>query len=427
MNERDSERMAALLEGIGYIPSEPDDEADVVLINTCSVRAKPEHKVYSELGRYKEIKRRKKDMVLVVAGCVAQQEGTELLRHVPHLDIVLGTRSIYRLPELVAGVIKNGERACAVDMDASAQPNLFGAERSRPRSPTAFVVAMIGCSNWCAYCVVPRLRGPAISRPPEEILDEVRDLTGRGVREVTLLGQNVNIYGNDLRQAGLDFPRLLKMVSEVDGIERVRFVTSHPREFSNRLIEEMATNRKVCEYLHLPAQAGSDKTLQLMNRGYTRDQYLNLVRRIRDAIPHIALTADFIVGFPGESEEDFRQTLDLVREARYHNIYSFRYSVRHGTAAEQMKPDVPIEKRAERLSMLQNLQDEITERIMKSYEGTLREVLLEGPSKTDPGRTTGRTRCNMPAHVPGVLSPGKVVTVRVTRALRHSLEGEVVS
>jgi tRNA-2-methylthio-N6-dimethylallyladenosine synthase len=217
------------------------------------------------------------------------------------------------------------------------------------------------------------------------------------------------------------------MVGEVEGISRIRFVTSHPRDFSDRLIEEMAVNPKVCEYLHLPAQAGSDKILELMNRGYTRDQYLSLVQRIRKAVPDIALTADFIVGFPGESEDDFQQTLDLVREARYHNIYSFRYSSRPGTAAEKMKPEVPSEERAERLSTLQGLQDNITERIMKGYEGTLKEVLLEGPSKTDPGRTTGRTRCNIPVHVPGVLSPGKLVTVRIIRALRHSLEGEVVS
>ncbi len=424
MNERDSERMAALLEGMGYVASETGEVADVMIVNTCSVRAKPEHKVYSELGRYRKIKRRRENLVLVVAGCVAQQEGEEFLRRAPHLDIVLGTRVLSRLPDYIEAALEDGRRICDIGMKNITRGSLFGAERPRPDSPSAFVVAMTGCSNACSYCVVPRLRGPAVSRPTQEIIDEVRELAGAGVPEVTLIGQNVNIYGQDFHGAGCDFPELLRMVSRVDGIKRVRFVTSHPKDFSDKLIEETAANPKVCEYLHLPVQAGSDKVLERMKRGYTRTKYLGLIDRIREAVPDVALSADFIVGFPGETEDDFQQTLDLVRQVRYHNIYSFCYSPRPHTAAERMKPDVPQEERARRLHVLQRLQDEITSEIMKSYEGISREVLLEGPSKTDPQRTTGRTRCNLPVHIPGVLSPGEVVTVSITRALRHSLEGE---
>jgi len=428
MNERDSERMAALLEGMGYEPAESGEAADVVIVNTCSVREKPEHKVFSELGRYRGLKKKRAGMILAVAGCVAQQEGEKLLERVPHLDLVVGTRSIYLLPELVERVAGAKERVCATGMTAAdTSDGLFGAERPRPASPTAFVVAMTGCSNFCTYCVVPRLRGPAVSRRPEDILDEVKTLAESGVREVTLLGQNVNIYGSDLPGGRPDFPELLRKVSEVDGICRVRFVTSHPKDFSGRLVDEIAGNPAVCEYLHLPAQAGSDRVLQAMKRGYTRDEYLELVEKIRDRVPDIALSSDFIVGFPGEEEEDFRQTLDLIRTVRYHNIYSFRYSERPNTPASRMRKAVPPGVRAERLRALQALQDRITGEIMKGYEGKTVEVLTEGPAKRGVGLATGRTRSNQPVHVRGDLPAGKPVDVRITRALRHSLRGEVIS
>lgn len=427
MNARDSERMAALLETMGYEPAANGDDADVVVVNTCSVREKPEHKVYSELGRYADNKRYREDMVLVVAGCVAQQGAEELLRRVGHLDIVIGTRELWKLPQLVEEVLNTGKRFCATEMKDADLGRLFGAERPPVSGgPTAFVVAMTGCSNFCSYCVVPRLRGPAISRPRKDILDEVRELAAAGVREVTLLGQNVNIYGEEFGGAAPDFPELLKEVSEVEGIVRVRFVTSHPKDFSDKLIREIADNSKICEYIHLPAQAGSNSVLEAMRRGYTVERYMELTEKIRAAIPDAALSSDFIVGFPGETEEDFEETLDLVRQVRYHNIYSFRYSVRPHTRAAKMSPAIPVEERARRLKKLQGIQNEITESIMKSYEGKAAEVLMEGPSKTDPNRTTGRTGSNLPVHVTGKFEPGRLVEIRITRALRHSLEGEVV-
>jgi len=434
MNERDSERIAALLEAMGYIPG--DERADVVIVNTCSVREKPEHKVYSELGRYGGLKRRRPGMILAVAGCVAQQEGETLLKRIPHLDLVMGARAIARLPQLISAA-KNGERIVATEMNGGHAAGLFGAERPAPRSPTAFVVAMTGCSSRCTYCVVPNVRGPAVSRPKNEIIEEVASLAAAGVKEVTLLGQNVNAYGLDFRNDAVccatikdkndapDFAELLELVSAVPGIERVRFTTSHPKDLSDRLIRVMAENQKVCKYLHLPIQAGADRVLERMGRGYTRAQYLDLARRLREAVPEIALSSDFIVGFPGESDEEFRDTLDVIEQVRYHQIYSFCYSERPNTSAPR---DEAVEPQAklERLHVLQAKQDQITREIMEAYVGGAQTILIEGASKTDRTRSTGRTQCNLPVHVGGIIEPGTLITVRITRALKHSLEGEHV-
>lgn len=426
MNERDSERIAALLEGMGYSPAD-DDNADIVVINTCSVREKPEHKVYSELGRYRAWKRRKRSAILAVAGCVAQQEGENLLKKVPHLDLVVGTRAIARLPELIENVWQ-GTRAVAVDMNTTIE-KLFGDERPATNLVTAYVVAMTGCSNHCTYCIVPSVRGPAVSRPPSEIINEVKKLAQSGVKEITLLGQNVNAYGLDLKKSGFndvpDFAQLLTMVSEVEGIERVRFVTSHPRDFSDATISVLAENPKICKYLHLPMQAGSDEILKKMGRGYSRSYYLDLTYKIREKVPDIALSSDFIVGFPGETEAHFEDTLEIIELVRYHQIYSFCYSERPSTPALKLEPKTDKEEKLRRLKILQEKQEAITSEWMEKMVGTTQKILIEGTSKTDDESSEGRTESNIPVHVRKKLEAGRIVTVRIKRALKHSLEGEM--
>lgn len=428
MNERDSERIAALLEEMGYSPAESED-SDIVVINTCSVREKPEHKVYSELGRYRSWKRKKRSAILAVAGCVAQQEGENLLKRVPYLDLVIGTRAIARLPELIENVWQ-GARAIAVEMNGTAQ-KLFGDERPIAGAVTAFVVAMTGCSNHCTYCIVPSVRGPAVSRSPRDIINEIRKLAQKGVKEVTLLGQNVNAYGMDLKKSGAgdvpNFPQLLCMVSEIEGIERVRFVTSHPRDFSDSLIAVLRENPKICKYLHLPMQAGSNEILKKMARGYTRSYYLELIAKIKEAVPHIALSSDFIVGFPGETERDFDETLEIIEQVRYHQMYSFCYSERPRTAALKLEPKISKEEKLRRLKILQERQEVITNGWMEKMVGTTQKILIEGKSKTDGESSEGRTESNIPVHVRQKLKAGKVVTVRIKRALKHSLEGEITN
>jgi len=425
MNEHDSERMLRLLERAGFEETKEPNQADLVLINTCSVREKPEHKVYSALGRFKRLKERKGTLI-GVTGCVAQQEGERLLERVPYLDFVLGTHAIPLLPSIVQRVEALGGRVSETEFDAEGRyleallPEK-GLDRVR-----SYVTIMQGCDQFCSYCIVPYVRGRERSRPSRDIVEEVRYLVSLGVKEVCLLGQNVNRYGVGM-EGETDFPGLLEELNRIEGLERIRFTTSHPKDLSQRLIEAFSKLEKLCEHLHLPVQAGSNRVLEAMNRGYTREHYLERIDRLREACPSIAITADVIVGFPGEENGDFEETLDLLEKVRFDDLYSFKFSPRRGTRAAQLDRQVEEEVKERRLSILQALQREITLEKNKALEGALEEVLIEGASKQSSRDVTGRTRSNKIVNLPGKLDwVGRLMLVRITKAYPHSLRGEAV-
>lgn len=423
MNEHDSEKMSVLLEEIGFSPCSSADLADVIIINTCSVREKAEHKVYSALGKLKPLKAKNPGLVTVVSGCVAQQEKHRLLKRVNHLDCVVGTHCIGELPALVEHVRKTRDRMCRTDFSSDVNSLHIGAPLNGPSPVCSYVTIMQGCSNFCAYCVVPFTRGPEQSRPEAEIVGEVESLVQSGVKEVTLLGQNVNAYG--LRDfAEHRFAGLLASLDSIDGLRRIRFTTSHPRDFTERLIDTMAQLESVCEHVHLPLQAGSDRILGAMKRGYSLAGYMNTVDRLRRAIPGVAITSDMIVGFPGETEEDFRQTVEALREIRFDQIFSFKFSPRPGTLAQTLPEQVPQEVKAQRLSEIQALQDDITLSYHSSAEGTDEEILIEGV-RPQSGQPFGRTRTNKVVNVDpdGGIHIGDMVEVTIVKGLKHSLVG----
>ena len=416
MNVHDSEKLLGVLATMGYSPVASEEEAHLVILNTCAVREKAEHKVYSELGRLKRLKRN--GVLIGVCGCVAQKEGKALLERVPFVDFVMGPRSIYSLPQVLEEV-KRGHRVVNTQLNGSCITSLeLPVFRQDPYR--AYVTVMEGCNNFCAYCVVPYTRGREVSRPSAEIVDEVKRLADEGYLEVTLLGQNVNSYGRGLDEK-IDFPGLLEKVHQVEGIRWIRFITSHPRDFSERLVKTIAQLPKVCEYIHLPAQAGSNRVLERMGRGYTREEYLEKVALIREYLPDVALTSDFIVGFPGETEEDFELTLDLVKAARYEGIFAFRYSVREGTRAARWEDDVPLAVKGRRLSQLLQLQDGITEELSRSYQGKVMDVLFHDWRE---GVLEGRTRTNKIVTVPGNREHlGTIKRVRIGETRMYQLLG----
>ncbi|MDQ7781990.1 MAG: tRNA (N6-isopentenyl adenosine(37)-C2)-methylthiotransferase MiaB, partial [Desulfomonilaceae bacterium] len=330
MNEHDSEKMAELLESLGLTAASSVEGAEVIIINTCSIREKAEHKVYSALGKLKSLKTRNPRVVTVVAGCVAQQEKDKLLRRVGHLDAVLGTHRISELPGLVRRIRATGQRHALTDFRTDTDSLHMPAPRKGRNAVCSFVTIMQGCSNFCAYCVVPHTRGPEQSRPEQEILSEVRGLVEHGVKEVTLLGQNVNAYGKDL-VGEYRFPALLRELDRIDGLKRVRFTTSHPRDFSEDLASAMGDLETVCEHIHLPLQSGSGRVLTAMGRGYTRDEYFEKIEMLREKVPGVAVTADMIVGFPGETHQDFEMTVSALEAIRFDQIFSFKFSPRPGT------------------------------------------------------------------------------------------------
>ncbi len=421
MNEHDSERMAGILEQQGCVPSAGPEDADVIVLNTCSIREKAEQKFYSELGRLRLLEERPNGRRrIAVAGCIAQQEGGRILSRVPGVDLVVGTADLSRL-SLLAG---DGPAPLRPVVATGGDPDhhLARLPASRRDRVKAWVPVMYGCDNFCAYCVVPYLRGRERSRPAEDVVQEVRDLAGRGYREVTLLGQNVNSYGKGAAGA-VPFPGLLRMVDAVEGIERIRFVTSHPRDLSDELIRAMRDLPKVCEALHLPAQSGSDRVLASMRRGYTADEYREKVRRLRDAVPDIALTTDIIAGFPGETEEDLERTLDLLGRTEFDNIFAFKYSVRPKTAARDLPGHLPEEVKDERLERVLALQRKVTLDRNRGLIGSVREVLVDGRSRRG-GMLTGRTRQNRVVNFPGDEGLiGRLVKVRIDSAGPNSLAG----
>lgn len=423
MNEADSELMAGLLEGMGYECTDSADGADIILLNTCCVRETAENKVWGLLGRLKKLKDEKPDMIIGVAGCMPQQAGIpdEIRKRFPHVDLVFGTHNRHELPEMIGRVKKRRGKVHEVWEEAPGVPD--GLPVKRAPGIRAWVPVIHGCNNFCTYCIVPYVRGRERSRPMESILREVRELVESGYREVTLLGQNVNSYGKDL-EPKVDFADLLRAVNGVDGLRRIRYTTSHPRDFNDRMIEAIAECSKVCEHFHLPAQAGSNRILKRMNRGYTREYYLDLVARIREAVPAAGITTDLMVGFPGETEEDFADTLDLVRRVRYDQAFTFVYNPRRGTPAARMPDQVPQEVKSERIQKLIALQKEIALEQNRALEGQTLEVLVEGPSETDRSLMSGRCRTNKQVIFPGNREwIGRLVPVRITEGHLAYLTG----
>lgn len=420
MNEHDSQKILSLLEEEGHESTQDLREADCIILNTCSVREKPEQKVYSALGRLLTLKKRKPSLIIGVGGCVAQQAGEKLLERTLHLDFVFGTHQIQLVPELVK-MAGHGIRACRVDV-AEDVSSLHYCPRPVQGQVKAFVTIMQGCDNFCSYCIVPHVRGREKSRPKNEILEEIKNLTLMGVKEVMLLGQNVNSYGRTLGEPE-GFVRLLEAIEDIEGIERIRFTTSHPKDLSLELMDSFARLGKVCEHLHLPVQSGSTKVLQAMNRGYTREEYLEKVEALRERIPGMAFTTDVIVGFPGETEKDLELTLDLLERVRFDSIYSFKFSPRPFTKAAAMPDSVPKEVKAERLRLVQQLQESITSAILQNCVGTLQEVLVEGPSLHGSNQVTGRTRNYRIVHMSGDVRSmtGRLVRVKIEKSLKHSL------
>lgn len=427
MNEHDSEVMAGLLEKEGYRPVDDLHSADVILYNTCCVRENPERKVYGQVGDLKALKKKNPDVIIGIAGCMVQQPGEaeEIRKKLPHVDLVFGPHNIHRLPDLLKEV-QAGRRA--FEIWEKEQEIIEGLPVRRQGRLKAWVTIMYGCNNFCSYCIVPYVRGRERSRRPEDILTEVKELAQEGYKEVTLLGQNVNSYGKGLSPR-MDFPDLLLMLNDVEGIARIRYTTSHPRDFSDRLIDVVATADKVCENFHLPLQAGSDRILRLMGRGYTIDGYKALVNKIRSRVPHSAITTDLIVGFPGETDSDFEATLDAVREIEFDSAFTFIFSPRRGTKAASLPEQVPEDVKHERIYRLIEAQNAISLKKNQALLGSVQEVLVEGQSETDPDFLEGRTRTNKLVHIPGNTADlaGKLVDVRITEARTWTLQGEVVA
>ena len=426
MNQYDSERIARVMGRMDYAVTDCVENADLILLNTCSVRDKAEQKVYSALGRLKEIKEQRAGVIIGVGGCVAQQEGEALLKRVPHLDLVFGTHNIHKLPEIVEQVqtLENRPVETAFYRDPSYMEDPKGT--TEVQGSKAFVTIMQGCNNVCSFCIVPHVRGREVSRPSEKILREVESLADRGVVEVMLLGQNVNSYGK-LTPGEISFAELLGRVNAIDGIERIRFTTSHPQDLSPDLIEAFAELDKLCEHLHLPVQTGSDGVLSRMRRGYTRAEYLNRIERLRARRREVALSTDIIVGFPGETDNEFGATLELLEQVGYDEIYSFTYSPRPQTvSAKLFDDDIPDETKRERLSRVQSLQREISLRKNRERIGGIEEILVEGRSKLKNGQIMGRTRSNRIVNAFGPESlTGSLVAAHITGATATSLIGEL--
>ncbi|MDE2120708.1 MAG: tRNA (N6-isopentenyl adenosine(37)-C2)-methylthiotransferase MiaB [Betaproteobacteria bacterium] len=425
MNEYDSATMADVLgAGQAYQTTQDPEEADLVLLNTCSIREKAQEKVFSDLGRLRQLKAERPGMRIGVAGCVASQEGAAIIERVPFVDLVFGPQTLHRLPELLAAREQSGRPQ--VDVSFPEIEKFDHLPAARAEGPTAFVSIMEGCSKYCSYCVVPYTRGEEVSRPLEDVLTEVAELATQGVREVTLLGQNVNAWRAEVDGQAGDFALLLEYVAEIPGIERIRYTTSHPNEFTQRLIDAHARVDKLVAHVHLPVQHGSDRVLAAMKRGYTALQFKSIVRRLRAARPGISIGSDFIVGFPGETEQDFEQLMKLVDEVRFDASFSFVFSARPGTPAAALPDDTPQEIKLQRLQRLQARLEGYAREISESMVGSMQRVLVEGPSRRNPEELQGRTENNRMVHFTGPANlVGEMVDLRIATAYPHSLRGEL--
>ncbi len=411
MNVHDSEKMLGILEGKGYQETDQPSKADLIIFNTCSIRQKAEQKFYSELGRIKSYKKRHKNLKIIVAGCIAQQEGKNIFKKAPHVDFIIGPQNIHNLEKI------QDEKQVLIEENADIAINDLPVKRNN--NVSAWVTIMYGCNNYCSYCVVPYTRGRERSRPSENIYKEITELAAKGYKEITLLGQNVNSYYSDI-----NFTQLLRKINKIEGIVRIRFVTSHPKDLSEDLIYAIQELDKVCEHIHLPLQSGSDEILVRMNRRYSLKDYMKRVNMLRKKIPDISITSDIIAGFPGENESDHRATLKALKEIEFDGIFAFKFSPRPGTKAEKMDNQIDENIKSERLSEILSLQDKITEKKNKSLEGTIQEILIEGYDELNVNRLSGRTRTNKIVTIDAYnFKQGDIINVFISKGRKHSLEG----
>jgi tRNA-2-methylthio-N6-dimethylallyladenosine synthase len=430
MNEYDSDKMADVLAASeGYVKTDSPEDADIVLLNTCSVREKAQEKVFSDLGRLREIKLKRPGMVIGVGGCVASQEGDAIVQRAPYVDLVFGPQTLHRLPQLLEKRKSTGR--AAVDISFPEIEKFDHLPPARVEGSSAFVSIMEGCSKYCSYCVVPYTRGEEVSRRFEDVLTEVGTLALSGVKEITLLGQNVNAYRGAMADGEIaDFALLIEYIAEMEGIERIRFVTSHPKEFTQRLIDVYAKVPKLVDHLYLPAQHGSDRILSAMKRGYTSLEYKSIIRRIREVRPNITISSDFIVGFPGETDADFEAMMKLIEDVGFDNSYSFIFSPRPGTPAANLADDTPVEVKQARLQRLQAAIVKRTQQIGHEMVGSVQRILVEGPSKRDASELQGRTEnnrvVNFPAGPTGARLIGQLSDVTITGTTTFALRGELV-
>lgn len=429
MNEHDSEKLGAMLNAMGYEPSLMADNADLIIYNTCAVRENAELKVYGNLGHLKLAKRKNPDLKIAVCGCMMQQPHVvkEIKSRYKHVDLVFGTHNLYKFPELLTNTMDSDKLLVDVwDVDGEV---VEGLRSSRKFELKAFVNIMYGCNNFCTYCIVPYTRGRERSRTPEDIINEIKDLAAKGTKEITLLGQNVDSYGKTLEE-DITFAELLRMVNEIEGIERIRFMTSHPKDISDEVIYAMRDCDKVCEFLHLPVQCGSSRLLKKMNRHYTKEDYLRIIEKAKAEIPDIAFSTDLMIGFPGETEEDLLDTIDVVEKVKYDNAFTFIYSKREGTPAAKMEDQILENVKHERFNRVLSKVNEILVDLNASYVGKTVEVLIEGKSKTDESKFTGRTRqnklVNFTVKNPEANLLGTLMNVKITESNTFSLVGEEV-
>lgn len=426
MNEHDTEVMAGIFQALGYEPTDSTEDANVILLNTCAIRENAENKVFGELGHLKALKTEKPDLLIGVCGCMSQEESVvnKILKTYQQVDMIFGTHNIHRLPHILQEAYMSKEMVVEVwSKEGDVIENLPKVRRGHIK---AWVNIMYGCDKFCTYCIVPFTRGKERSRRPDEIIQEVRHLAAQGYQEVTLLGQNVNAYGKDFEDINYRLGELMDELRKID-IPRIRFTTSHPRDFDDHLIEVLAKGGNLMPHIHLPVQSGSTDVLKIMARKYTREQYLELVRKIKAAIPDVALSTDIIVGYPNETDEQFEETMSLYREVGYEIAYTFIYSPREGTPAAKMNDNVPIEVKKERLQRLNNLVNELSAEAMKKYEGQIVKVLVEGESKNNAEVLAGYTEKNKLVNFVGPKSAiGKIVNVRIKEAKTWSLNGEMV-
>jgi len=436
MNEYDSDKMADVLGASdGLVRTDTPDDADVILFNTCSVREKAQEKVFSDLGRLKELKRAKPDLIIGVGGCVASQEGAAIVKRAPHVDMVFGPQTLHRLPQMIQ--LRRHTGAAQVDISFPEIEKFDHLPPAKVEGPVAYVSIMEGCSKYCSYCVVPYTRGEEVSRRFEDVLTEVAGLAAQGVKEIMLLGQNVNAYrgaieSDEIAAQFADFALLLEYVAAIPGIERLRFVTSHPKEFTQRLIDAYAKIPQLVNHLYLPVQHGSDRILQAMKRGYTGLEYKSIIRRIKAVRPDISISSDFIVGFPGETDDDFEAMMKLVEDVGFDNSFSFIFSKRPGTPAANLADDTPHEVKLARLQRLQAQIDANTRKTSAGMVGTVQRILVEGPSKKGGGELQGRTENNRVVNFfPGANGSetlaGQLVDVRITESLDYTLRGDLVA
>lgn len=426
MNNRDSETIAGMLQHIGYEPTNEQKDADVIIMNTCCVRESAENKIYGHIGELTHLKNNNPDLIVGVCGCMAQEPGTaeKIKKSYPHVDLVFGTHNLHQLPELLARVKQLRQPIFEVwDAEGGIVENL---PARREDGIKAWVTITYGCNNFCTYCIVPYVRGRERSRSVADVVAEVTQLGREGFKEVTLLGQNVNSYGKDLAN-GTDFADLLMALDKIDEIARIRYMTSHPRDFTDKLIDVIANAKKVAEQFHLPVQSGSSEILQKMNRGYTREQYLTLVNKIRARLPEAGITTDIIVGFPGETAEEFAETMSLVEKIRYDAAFTFVYNKRSGTPAAKMADQIPDVIKKQRITELLNLQSKITMENNLAQVGKIKKVLVEGPGKNDPGIMVGRAGDNRQVSFSG--DPkllGQIVEIKIISASTWNLDGELI-